>query len=65
LEGVVGEWSLGAYQRDGITTSWIKIRNLAYSQAERRRELFERHGDQRQVHRRSRRAVWGAFNRSA
>jgi ATP-dependent DNA ligase len=55
LEGIVAKWSRGPYPRDGITTSWIKIKNPAYSQAEGRHELFERRSDQRRLHRSSRR----------
>ena len=35
----------GTYQRDGIQTSWIKIKNRSYSQAEGRREFFEQRSD--------------------
>ena len=40
LEGVVGRWSHGSYQNDGRRTSWLKIKNPEYSQAEGRHELF-------------------------
>ena len=39
-EGVVAKWSRGAYIADGATTSWLKIKNPGYSQAEGRHELF-------------------------
>ncbi len=44
LEGVVGKWTPGTYQADGRSTSWVKIKNPAYSQAEGRAELFEGKG---------------------
>ena len=42
LEGVVGKWKLGTYRSDGAQTSWLKIKNPNYSQAEGRHELFEK-----------------------
>lgn len=30
LEGIVAEWKRGRYHSDGMTTSWLKIRNPAY-----------------------------------
>jgi bifunctional non-homologous end joining protein LigD len=36
LEGVVGKWAQGRYQDDGRSTSWVKIKNPSYSQAEER-----------------------------
>jgi len=41
LEGIVGKWKYGAYQSDGHGTSWLKVKNPNYSQAESRHELFE------------------------
>ena len=41
LEGVVGKWAMGSYQSDGRSTSWVKIKNPSYSQAEGRAELFD------------------------
>jgi ATP-dependent DNA ligase len=41
LEGIVAKWTGGPYQTDGASTSWFKIRNPTYTQAEVRRELFE------------------------
>ena len=41
LEGIVAKWKHGAYQSDGLFTSWLQIRHPAYSQAEDRHELFE------------------------
>jgi bifunctional non-homologous end joining protein LigD len=39
-EGIVAKWSRGTYHADGATTSWLKIKNPAYTQAEGRHELF-------------------------
>jgi bifunctional non-homologous end joining protein LigD len=49
LEGIVGKWKFGTYRSDGRKTSWVKIKNLTYSQAEGRAELFEkrRNGERR------------------
>ena len=41
LEGIVAKWANGCYQCDGHGTSWLKIKNPHYSQAEGRHELFE------------------------
>jgi len=41
LEGTVGKWADGQYQSDGRVTSWVKIKNPAYSQMDGRRELLE------------------------
>jgi bifunctional non-homologous end joining protein LigD len=41
LGGIVAKWSNGSYQSDGRGTSWLKIKNPEYSQAEGRHELFE------------------------
>ena len=43
VEGIVAKWRWGTYQA-GHRTSWIKIKNPAYSQMEGRHELFERPG---------------------
>ena len=40
-EGVVGKWGSGLYRTDGITTSWVKVKNPDYSQMEARHELFD------------------------
>jgi ATP-dependent DNA ligase len=56
LKGIVGKWRDGRYETDGISTSWIKIKNPAYSQMTGRRELFETRRDQRQRGRRNWRA---------
>jgi bifunctional non-homologous end joining protein LigD len=40
LEGVVGKWAHGTYQSGGRTTSWVKVKNPNYSQAEGRAEFF-------------------------
>ncbi len=42
LEGVVGKWIPGTYQSGGRTTSWVKVKNANYSQAEGRPEFFEK-----------------------
>jgi bifunctional non-homologous end joining protein LigD len=42
LEGIVAKWKFGTYRSDGAQTSWVKIKNPNYSQAERRHELFEK-----------------------
>ena len=39
-EGLVGKWTAGGYHTDGMTTSWVKVKNRAYSQMEGRHELF-------------------------
>jgi ATP-dependent DNA ligase len=41
LEGIVGKWAHGCYQTEGSRTSWVKIKNPAYSQTIGRAELFE------------------------
>jgi bifunctional non-homologous end joining protein LigD len=41
LEGVVGKWKDGSYSTDPRATSWVKIKNTAYSQMEGRAELFQ------------------------
>ena len=40
LEGIVAKWSKRTYQCDGRGTSWLKIKNREYSQAEGRHDLF-------------------------
>jgi bifunctional non-homologous end joining protein LigD len=40
-EGIVGKWAAGRYSVDGTTTSWLKIKNPAYTPAIGRHELFE------------------------
>jgi bifunctional non-homologous end joining protein LigD len=47
LEGIVGKWRDGRYETDGVSTSWVKIKNPMYSQIVGRRELFETRNDQR------------------
>src|SRR5947209_13841053 len=42
LEGIVAKWKSAPYRMDGNQTSWVKIKNPNYSQAEGRRELFEK-----------------------
>ena len=41
LEGVVAKLASGTYQTDGRSTSWVKVKNPEYSQAEGRAEFFE------------------------
>ena len=41
LEGIVAKWKRGAY-RAAPLSSWVKVKNPTYTQAEGRRELFER-----------------------
>jgi len=41
LEGIVAKWRHGRYERDGVSTSWLKIKNPGYSQMAGRRELVE------------------------
>jgi len=52
LEGIVAKWRNGRYPSDGVSTSWVKIKNPAYSQMTGRRELFEARRDRRQARRR-------------
>jgi bifunctional non-homologous end joining protein LigD len=40
-EGVVGKWAGGPYHTDGAETSWVKVKNPAYTQAEGRHEFFD------------------------
>src|SRR2546425_1439279 len=42
IEGIVAKWKNAPYRMDGNQTSWVKIKNPHYSQAEGRRELFEK-----------------------
>jgi bifunctional non-homologous end joining protein LigD len=41
LEGIVAKWRHGRYATHQRSTSWLKIKNPAYSQMEGRHELFE------------------------
>ena len=41
LEGIVAKYARGIYQPDNVRTSWIKVKNSAYTQLEGRAELFE------------------------
>ena len=56
LEGIVAKWRDGRYETDGVSTSWLKIKNPQYSQMVGRREVFEARRDRRQ----SRRRHWAA-----
>jgi ATP-dependent DNA ligase len=40
LEGIVAKWKDGRYVTDNRRSSWVKIKNRAYSQAEGRSDLF-------------------------
>jgi bifunctional non-homologous end joining protein LigD len=42
IEGIVGKWARGSYLSDGRGTSWVKVKNPAYSQMEGRAESFDR-----------------------
>jgi len=50
LEGIVAKWRDGRYETDGVSTSWLKIKNRAYTAIDGRRELFEARRDRRQTH---------------
>ena len=52
LEGIVAKWRNGRYESDGISTSWIKIKNSEYSQVTGRREILEARSDRQRVSRR-------------
>jgi hypothetical protein len=39
-EGVVGKWISGSYHTDVVTTNWVEVKNLGYSQIVGRHELF-------------------------
>jgi hypothetical protein len=55
LEGIVGKWAHGPYYDDGVSTSWIKVKNPDNTRSVGRRELFER-GRSTRRHRREFRA---------
>ena len=40
LEGIVAKWARGTYRTHGRATSWVKIKNLDYTQMRDRHELF-------------------------
>jgi bifunctional non-homologous end joining protein LigD len=40
-EGIVAKWAQGRYHSDDATTSWLKVKNPAYSQAAGRHEFFD------------------------
>lgn len=48
LEGIVAKWKHGSYLPNSSATTWIKIKNPAYSQMDGRHEKFER--QQRKAH---------------
>ena len=39
LEGIVAKWANGTYQCDGRRTSWLKVKNSDYSQAQGRHDV--------------------------
>jgi len=42
LEGIVAKWKVGEYIPSDRRSSWVKIKNPNYSQAEAREDLFNR-----------------------
>jgi bifunctional non-homologous end joining protein LigD len=46
-EGIVAKWAGGPYHTDGTKTSWIKVKNPTYTQAEGRHEFFEDRAESR------------------
>jgi bifunctional non-homologous end joining protein LigD len=42
LEGIVAKWKHGPYVGDEASTSWVKIKNPAYSQSKGRHEQLTR-----------------------
>jgi len=44
LEGIVAKWKFGSYLPNSNATTWIKIKNPNYTQAEGRGEQFESRG---------------------
>jgi bifunctional non-homologous end joining protein LigD len=44
---IVAKWAGGPYFTDGAKTSWVKIKNPSYSQAEGRHEFFEHRAESR------------------
>lgn len=46
-EGIVAKWAGGPYHTDGAKTSWVKIKNPTYTQAEGRHEFFENRAESR------------------
>jgi len=44
LEGIVGKWKFGSYLPNNNATTWIKVKNLSYTQAEGRGGQFEKRG---------------------
>jgi ATP-dependent DNA ligase len=41
LEGIVAKWTRGRYEPNGTATSWIKVKNPTFTQADGRHEFFE------------------------
>jgi bifunctional non-homologous end joining protein LigD len=46
-EGIVAKWARGPYHTDGTKTSWVKVKNPDYTQAEGRHEFFEHRAEAR------------------
>ncbi|HVZ19085.1 MAG TPA: RNA ligase family protein [Terriglobales bacterium] len=46
LEGIVAKWKFGSYLPNSNATTWIKIKNPNYTQAEGRGEQIDKHGKQ-------------------
>ena len=46
-EGIAAKWARGRYRPDGATTSWVKMKNPRYSQADGRHDFFEGRGPAR------------------
>src|SRR5581483_8404071 len=44
LEGIVAKWKFGSYLPNSTATTWIKVKNPNYTQAEGRGEQFEKRG---------------------
>src|SRR5438477_99355 len=44
---VFRKWARGPYHTDGTKTSWIKVKNPTYTQAEGRHEFFEDRAESR------------------
>lgn len=48
LEGIVAKWKFGSYLPNSTATTWIKVKNQNYTQAEGRGEQFEKRGHKAQ-----------------
>jgi ATP-dependent DNA ligase len=47
LGGIVAKLASGRYHADGTSTSWLRIKNFAYTQMTTRHELFDRRAGSR------------------